>query len=60
MIDTATILSFDLFTKIRHAATILGKRLLYPDMTLKDYNQRSIPIFVFILVSSVIFVLIFC
>ena len=47
MIDTgssATIISFDLFKKIGRAAKIPRQELQRPDIILRDYNQKPIPI----------------
>ena len=47
MIDTgssATILSFALFKRIGKAAKISAQELLRPDIVLRDYNQRPIPV----------------
>ena len=42
--SAATIMSYDLFQKIGKKAKISPTMLLKPTVTLKDYNQRTIPI----------------
>ena len=42
--SSASILSFDLFWKIGHAAGITVDALKPPKATLRDYSQRPIPI----------------
>ena len=47
MVDTgssATIMSFDLFKKIGRKAGIAKNALSQPDVTLRDYSQRPIPV----------------
>ena len=47
MVDTgssATIMSFDLFKKIGRKAGIAMGALSQPDVTLRDYSQRPIPV----------------
>ena len=43
--SSATILSFDLFRKIGRKATIPCEALMLPEVTLRDYSRRPIPIF---------------
>ena len=42
--SSATILSFDMFRKIGKAAGIPGEALKIPEVVLRDYSQRPIPI----------------
>ena len=42
--SSATIISFNQFKKIGQQARIPSEELLLPDITLRDYNQRPIPI----------------
>ena len=42
--SSATILSFDLFKRIGKKANIPVSALSAPDVVLRDYNQRPIPI----------------